>query len=866
MNLLNYLKKNIVEVLVFAISLIGIIFYHYQNMFFYPYYENDEGIYQSQAWAISQLKSLTPYTYWYDHAPAGWIILNIATNLIGGFFKFNISGMPSMDTGRIVILLFKIITSVLIYFIVKNITNKYYLAAIAMLTSAIGPLAVYYQRRILLDNIMVMSVITSLFFLSRKKIGIIAIMVSGFFFGLSVLIKESAIFFLPGFITLVLLRTNKERRFVITSLWCMFAGTILLIYPLFAYLKTELFPSQERVSLLGTIAYHSSRGRSLPFWDRNSDFLYNLSIWQLKDSNYLILVGISLMIGALMLLVNKNKYLLVTMILLASMIGFMLRGGIVIDFYILPIIPFVAILIAVILNILIEDYSVKKFIIIPSTLLIMSVCLVMSFNSKFGKELVNNKDNTQLAKSIDYIRKNINPDTKFIVDYSMWLDLRENNSFNNAHYFYKLDVDPEVKKDVFNNDWKKVEYVAASHQTYRTISESEAPILKKTMDNAFLLADFRPDYEYTTDHTFNYWSVNGSWSSIFKVNNNPDFLNKLNNTYFPKFVSDTGQTIDDQTKFTTSEGQSYTMLRALYSDNREMFDKAWKWTKDVLHTRGSDSLFSWKYGLYNGEIKVLDKESATDADLDIAYALIKASEKWKDNSYLEIAKQIIEDIYKYRVREYNGKKFLLPFSSNESNGFEILNPSYFSPAYYKKFATIDPTNDWSKLTEDTYWALDEMSQNRVLFPDWIKYNIKDNKFESAAEFMKNPKTDNFSYDAMRIFWRIGYDYLDTKDSRSYNLLTKFLPFIEQEAKKGILYTSYNPKGEKAIDYDTGGMNSMMSIPLFITGSKFENRVWKDKVLRATNYKDASYQKNEIYYDQNMAWFSFYLNYKYYGLI
>src|SRR5437899_7066958 len=57
----------IATILLFAALLHGI------NMFHFPYYEDDEGTYMSQAWAIVKEGQLTPYTYWYDHAPVGWI-------------------------------------------------------------------------------------------------------------------------------------------------------------------------------------------------------------------------------------------------------------------------------------------------------------------------------------------------------------------------------------------------------------------------------------------------------------------------------------------------------------------------------------------------------------------------------------------------------------------------------------------------------------------------------------------------------------------------------------------------------------------------------------------------------------------------
>ena len=40
-----------------------------------PMFFDDEGTYASQAWSVTHLRALAPYTYWYDHPPLGWLVL-----------------------------------------------------------------------------------------------------------------------------------------------------------------------------------------------------------------------------------------------------------------------------------------------------------------------------------------------------------------------------------------------------------------------------------------------------------------------------------------------------------------------------------------------------------------------------------------------------------------------------------------------------------------------------------------------------------------------------------------------------------------------------------------------------------------------
>src|SRR5438445_12819856 len=48
---------------------------HGYNLFKYPLYVTDEGIYMQQAWSVLREARLSPYTYFYDHAPAGWLAI-----------------------------------------------------------------------------------------------------------------------------------------------------------------------------------------------------------------------------------------------------------------------------------------------------------------------------------------------------------------------------------------------------------------------------------------------------------------------------------------------------------------------------------------------------------------------------------------------------------------------------------------------------------------------------------------------------------------------------------------------------------------------------------------------------------------------
>src|SRR5258706_16020647 len=84
------------------VSLITGAISHGYHLFLYPLYITDEGIYMEQAWSVLRESQLSPYTYFYDHAPAGWLLIaGWAVFLRDQFQTFGYD----INTGRVLMLL-----------------------------------------------------------------------------------------------------------------------------------------------------------------------------------------------------------------------------------------------------------------------------------------------------------------------------------------------------------------------------------------------------------------------------------------------------------------------------------------------------------------------------------------------------------------------------------------------------------------------------------------------------------------------------------------------------------------------------------------------------------------------------------------
>jgi 4-amino-4-deoxy-L-arabinose transferase-like glycosyltransferase len=166
------------------------------NTFHYPAPGrfDDEGIYVAQAWAILRQGRLSPYTYFYDHAPAGWILLAGWMGLTGGPRAFG----SAIDSGRLLMLLLHLAMVALLYRTARGLGCGVPAAALAAALFSLSPLAILYQRPVLLDTFMLFWILLGLDLLLDARGRLSRLVLSGVSFGLAMLSKETALFLLPA--------------------------------------------------------------------------------------------------------------------------------------------------------------------------------------------------------------------------------------------------------------------------------------------------------------------------------------------------------------------------------------------------------------------------------------------------------------------------------------------------------------------------------------------------------------------------------------------------------------------------------------------------------------------------------------------
>jgi endoglucanase len=206
--------------------------------------------------------------------------------------------------------------------------------------------------------------------------------------------------------------------------------------------------------------------------------------------------------------------------------------------------------------------------------------------------------------------------------------------------------------------------------------------------------------------------------------------------YAARFLTADGQVVDPAGGGrTTSEGQSYALVHALVAGDRALFGRVLSWTAKNLGA----PLPAW---LWTGG-KVRDRNSASDADLWMAWALLEAGRSWGDADLERRGRALASAIAAREVADLPGLgKALLPGAAGfRLDGGARLNPSYLVIPQLRRLALADPDGPWQEVLATSARILRE-SAPRGVAPDWIAWR---------GAFVADPiKGRTSSYDAIRV--------------------------------------------------------------------------------------------------------------------
>jgi endo-1,4-beta-D-glucanase Y len=248
---------------------------------------------------------------------------------------------------------------------------------------------------------------------------------------------------------------------------------------------------------------------------------------------------------------------------------------------------------------------------------------------------------------------------------------------------------------------------------------------------------------------------------------------------------------------TVSEGIAYGMVFAVYMVDKTTFDGLWAYAKA---RRNGNGLMNWHYDA-NGNMAAAG--AATDADEDMAFALIMADKQW--GGYQSDATAQVNAILSHEV---DGSNMLHP---DDSGGTSDENPSYFAPAYYRVFQSYTGQSRWSQVIDSVYTVLNKCANGTTgLVPDWC------NPSSGAAA-----RSSHYSYDATRTPFRIAQDACWNNESRAVTYLAKVGAFFNGVGPTNIK-DGYNLDGSVAGQYVSPAFEGPAGASTMPSGTMYAN--------------------------------------------
>jgi hypothetical protein len=253
---------------------------HARGMFTFPGWVDDPGTYLSQAWSVVYEGNLSPYSYFYDHAPGGWIQIAAWAALTDGFDRYD----SAIGFGNECMLIAKVVSIGLLYWLGRRLRFSRPAAAGVGLLFALSPLALAYTRWTFLDNLVTPWIVLSFALALSRNRTLIGATGAGLAFGMAALTKETTLVLAPVLLYLLIQNSDRRNRSHVLVMSLGFSTLLMSAYLVYAMAKGEFFPGPGHNSLIGTAEWQlSGREGSGSVLDPNSSVSKAISGWLTYD-------------------------------------------------------------------------------------------------------------------------------------------------------------------------------------------------------------------------------------------------------------------------------------------------------------------------------------------------------------------------------------------------------------------------------------------------------------------------------------------------------------------------------------------------------------------------------------------------------
>lgn len=320
--------------------------------------------------------------------------------------------------------------------------------------------------------------------------------------------------------------------------------------------------------------------------------------------------------------------------------------------------------------------------------------------------------------------------------------------------------------------------------------------------------------------------------------------------YKQGYIQADGRVIDPGGgQISTSEGQAYALVRAMWMDDPVAFSTVLEWTLNNLQGGDPARLPAWRWGpREDGTWGVLDPMPASDADEWLAWALLGAADRWSRPDYRDRALWLLERLWEEETLVVGGRRVLLPGPWAKTTVPIRLNPSYWLPFAWRRFAAADPAHDWASLIDPAYELWETCRSPSGLPPDWCSVDPATGAVVDAAA----PADANFGFEAFRVGWTLAAEWRWHGDPRAASLLEGFTRLQDRWRADGRIPAVIAPDGSARAAWAYPGLYGAL-LPAWSIRRPLRARSLYVHELEPI--RDAfGWGEKKDYYGQNWIWF------------
>ena len=479
--------------LIALLVLVGVV--HALGMWTFPRWVDDPGTYLSQAWSLQYRHALSPYSYIYDHAPAGWIQISLWSMLTNGFNRHE----SAIGFGNECMLIAKLASCALLFALGRRLQFSRVGAAGAVLLFGLCPLELMYSRWTFLDNLVTPWLLLAFFLAASPRRSILAATGAMLSFAMAALTKETALVVLPALVWTMVQNLDRRNRPQVVAV-AGFSGLLLMaMYPLYALYKGELLERPGQNSLLGTAKWQLvERESSGSLLDPASPTFHMVGQWFAID-RWLLLAGLIAIPVALL-----GRRLRPAVLVLVIQWLVLVRGGYVPFMHVVNLLPWSALVVVGAVEIVSGNRRLATFRplagwrgwgrLVPrlraAVTGLAAVCLAAVLIGSWTptlRHMVEARQEPPLWSATQWLADNVPRDRVLVVHDGIWTDLVHHYGFDPQPIIvYKLDTDPAVRESL-----RRIDYLVVPNWYYATpTGVAKYPTLTEARKHAVAVAQF----------------------------------------------------------------------------------------------------------------------------------------------------------------------------------------------------------------------------------------------------------------------------------------------------------------------------------------------------------------------------------------